>query len=128
MDPNQPIGLTEELATLAREVRDHGGSHSQLFRLSELVLKHLESCEADLAQMRLDLARAERALLTSRDIGIAMGILMTRRGIDRDSAFGVLRRSSQDSQVKIRDLAVEFLRSGRLTGSESGKAEAMRRA
>ena len=43
---------------------------------------------------------------TSRDvIGQAKGILMQRRGITADEAFDVLRRASQDLNVKLADLA-----------------------
>ena len=42
----------------------------------------------------------------SRDvIGQAKGILMERRGLSADEAFDTLRRTSQDLNVKLRDLA-----------------------
>ncbi|GLZ47712.1 hypothetical protein Acsp06_38970 [Actinomycetospora sp. NBRC 106375] len=44
--------------------------------------------------------------LESRDIiGQAKGILMERRGLPADQAFDVLRRASQDLNVKLRDVA-----------------------
>ncbi|MEJ2889689.1 GAF and ANTAR domain-containing protein [Actinomycetospora aeridis] len=44
--------------------------------------------------------------LDSRDIiGQAKGILMERRGLDAGAAFDVLRRASQDLNVKLRDVA-----------------------
>jgi GAF domain-containing protein len=44
--------------------------------------------------------------LQSRDvIGQAKGILMERRGASADEAFDILRRASQDLNVKIRDIA-----------------------
>ncbi|HEY2192782.1 MAG TPA: GAF and ANTAR domain-containing protein [Actinomycetospora sp.] len=44
--------------------------------------------------------------LQSRDvIGQAKGILMQRRGADADEAFDILRRASQDLNIKIRDIA-----------------------
>ncbi|NMO88504.1 GAF and ANTAR domain-containing protein [Actinomycetospora sp. TBRC 11914] len=44
--------------------------------------------------------------LQSRDvIGQAKGILMERRGASADEAFDVLRRASQDLNIKIRDIA-----------------------
>ena len=44
--------------------------------------------------------------LQSRDvIGQAKGILMERRGADADEAFDILRRASQDLNIKIRDIA-----------------------
>ena len=47
-----------------------------------------------------------RTALDSRDvIGQAKGILMERRGLPADQAFDVLRRASQDLNVKLRDVA-----------------------
>jgi GAF domain-containing protein len=47
-----------------------------------------------------------RRALDSRDvIGQAKGILMARRGISAAEAFGVLRRTSQEMNVKLRELA-----------------------
>lgn len=59
-------------------------------------------------------AGLEVALAGCRDIGVAIGVLMTRRNLSRDAAFDVLRRASQHSQVKLRDVAAGFLQSGRL--------------
>lgn len=47
-----------------------------------------------------------RRAIESRDIiGQAKGILMHRRGVSADEAFGILRRVSQDLNVKLADLA-----------------------
>jgi hypothetical protein len=46
-----------------------------------------------------------RALDTRDVIGQAKGILMQRRGISADEAFDLLRRTSQDLNVKLADLA-----------------------
>ncbi|HEY0450847.1 GAF and ANTAR domain-containing protein [Actinophytocola sp.] len=47
-----------------------------------------------------------RRALDSRDaIGQAKGILMARRAISAEEAFDLLRRTSQDVNVKLRDLA-----------------------
>ena len=44
--------------------------------------------------------------IASRDmIGQAKGILMARRGLSPEEAFDVLRRTSQDINVKLVDLA-----------------------
>jgi GAF domain-containing protein len=57
----------------------------------------------EVAELRsTQLAEAVR----SRDvIGQAKGILMERRGLTADEAFDTLRRTSQDLNVKLRDLA-----------------------
>ena len=47
-----------------------------------------------------------RRAIESRDIiGQAKGILMNRRGVGADEAFAILRRVSQDLNVKLADLA-----------------------
>jgi ANTAR domain/GAF domain len=47
-----------------------------------------------------------RQALDSRDvIGQAKGILMQRRGLDADEAFDLLRRTSQDLNIKLAELA-----------------------
>lgn len=64
-------------------------------------------------------AGLEAALAGSRDIGAAIGVLMVRRTIGRAAAFDVLRRASQHSQVKLRDVAAGFLQTGRLPDDAS---------
>ena len=59
-----------------------------------------EVTRAQLRQVQLHRA------IDSRDvIGQAKGILMARRGIDSDEAFDILRRTSQDLNVKLIELA-----------------------
>lgn len=47
-------------------------------------------------------------------IGIAQGILMERFTIDKDQAFSVLRRYSQDHNMKLRAVATTVATTGRL--------------
>lgn len=57
-------------------------------------------------------AHLERALLNRREIGIAMGVLMTRHKIDRDQAFDLLRVASQHSNRKLAEIATEVADTG----------------
>lgn len=59
-----------------------------------------------------DLERSQlRTAIASRDvIGQAKGILMARRGLSAEEAFDVLRRTSQDINVKLVDLATTVAR------------------
>lgn len=50
------------------------------------------------------------AIATREAIGKAIGILMEREGIDDDAAFGMLRTASQNSNLKLRDIAEELVR------------------
>ncbi len=51
----------------------------------------------------------ERALATRTKIGQAVGILMHRYAISSDQAFGLLRRTSQQQNIKIVSLAVDLV-------------------
>lgn len=58
----------------------------------------------------------ETALENRTLIGQAEGILMERFSIDAVTAFAVLRRASQQSQVKIRELAEQLVQNGDISG------------
>jgi AmiR/NasT family two-component response regulator len=51
----------------------------------------------------------QAALATSRTVSTAIGILMNRYGISNDAAFAHLRRVSQESNRKLRDIAAEMV-------------------
>lgn len=65
------------------------------------------------ASVALASARQEAALAQAVDarklVGQAMGILMERFDIDADRAFAVLRRYSQDTNTKLRDVAQQLI-------------------
>jgi hypothetical protein len=56
----------------------------------------------------------EKALTNSRDIGVALGVLMSAYKVTRDQAFDLLRMASQQSQRKLADLALEVGDTGAL--------------
>lgn len=77
------------------------------------------SVDDRLAQAGLDLAAARaqvdelaRALQSSRQIGMAMGILMERHRLAPDRAFQVLRQLSQRRNVKLREVADAIVEPG----------------
>ena len=63
-------------------------------------------------------ARHEESLALAVDarklVGQAMGILMERHNIDSDAAFAVLRRYSQDTNIKLRDVAQQVIETRKL--------------
>ena len=78
-----------------------------------------EDAAAKLARACTDLAAAtahaeelQRALLSSRPIGMAMGILMERHRLTVEQAFDCLRDLSQRRNVKVRDLAEQLIYTG----------------
>lgn len=56
----------------------------------------------------------EEALRSSREIGIAIGVLMNRGKIAQDEAFDRLRRSSQHLHRKLREIAADVVETGEL--------------
>jgi AmiR/NasT family two-component response regulator len=63
--------------------------------------------------------RQLRTALDSRDvIGQAKGILMERYRLTPDGAFALLARASQDTNVKLREVATELCRTGSLPGHD----------
>jgi hypothetical protein len=55
-----------------------------------------------------------RALLSNREIGVAIGILMATHQISRDDALGLLRIASQHTNRKLADIASEVADAGEL--------------
>ena len=84
--------------------RPHAFSSEDVARAEEL---------AGMAGIALRLARRlghlEQALQTRDVIGQGQGIVMERYGLDSDHALSFLRRTSQASQVRVRDLAQELV-------------------
>lgn len=66
------------------------------------------------ADREVDLANLRTALTTRDVIGQAKGILMHARRVTDDEAFDLLRRASQDRNVKLREVAAEVARTGTL--------------
>lgn len=65
----------------------------------------------------------EEALKSSRTIGAAIGIIMENRNLGEDQAFAVLKQASQDSNRKIRDIALELVQAAdaaRIRKSDAG--------
>jgi GAF domain-containing protein len=85
------------------------------FDAEQIAFAHLFARHAAVA---LAAARHEETLHEAIDartlIGQAQGILMERFGIDADKAFEVLRRYSQDRNVKLRGVAEQIVESRKL--------------
>lgn len=57
-----------------------------------------------------------QALETRHEIGEAMGILMERYGLTEDKAFKVLKKASQDHNIKLREVARQICKTGEKPG------------
>jgi len=61
-----------------------------------------------------------RAVAARRRVGLAQGILMTRRQLTAGQAFALLKRESQNTHVKLRTIAQRVIQTGDLpVGTES---------
>lgn len=74
---------------------------SRINSVLELAIARFEQHQS----MRSELDRARLRLSDSRDIEKAKGLLMKRRGIDEDTAFGLLRRMAMERQQRIGEVA-----------------------
>ncbi|HTT91377.1 MAG TPA: GAF and ANTAR domain-containing protein [Acidimicrobiales bacterium] len=85
-------------------------------RAKGVVLAGLAGVALSLAQARdQDVRQAENlrhALVTRELVGQAQGILMEREHITADQAFGILRRASQNLNVKLREVAQDLVDTG----------------
>jgi hypothetical protein len=67
-----------------------------------------------------EVVQLRAALVTNRRISMAMGILMRDRNLNEDGAFAVLRRISQDSNRKLRDVAEDVIHHRRIPPGSEG--------
>ncbi len=64
------------------------------------------------AAYRDKMAHIQRALDSNREIGTAMGILMATSKVTRDTAFALLRSTSQNGNRKLLDIAADVVDTG----------------
>jgi AmiR/NasT family two-component response regulator len=57
-----------------------------------------------------DAATLRRGLASNRAIGKAVGMLMVQNDVSEHDAFDMLRRTSQDTNIKVSDIAAEVAR------------------
>jgi ANTAR domain-containing protein len=82
-------------------------------RTARVLVAHVAPALA-LVRERDKTAHLQRALESSREIGVAIGVLMTRHNVTREQAFDMLRVASQHSQRKLFDIAAEVGDTGTL--------------
>jgi AmiR/NasT family two-component response regulator len=59
---------------------------------------------------REEIEQLRRALGSSREIGVAIGIVMITYGIDHDAAVEWLKRQSNETNVKLSALCADLVR------------------
>jgi GAF domain-containing protein len=99
-------------------------STARVFDDDDIALAHVFAQHASVA---LAVAKREKGLRQAIDarhlIGQAQGILMERYGLNADKAFAVLRRYSQDNNVKLRVVAERIISTRRLPGASADSAD-----
>ncbi|GAB2642783.1 GAF and ANTAR domain-containing protein [Kribbella swartbergensis] len=85
------------------------------FSVDDVAIAHILARHASVA---VATARNEATMAQAVDarklVGQAMGILMERYGVDGDRAFAILKRYSQDTNTKLRDVAQQLIDTRRL--------------
>lgn len=123
------LGVASALAVELTDVDDRRiGSinvywtHARRFTADEIAFANIFARHAALALSRsLDEARLNLALDSRKLIGQAQGMLMERYNLDESQAFEVLRRYSQDHNLKLRLVAEHLIATRQLPGSEAIK-------
>jgi AmiR/NasT family two-component response regulator len=72
----------------------------------------LATARGDLAAATAHAQQLERALVSNRRIGMAMGILIERHRCTEEQAFDRLRDLSQRGNIKLRDVAEQLIYTG----------------
>jgi hypothetical protein len=72
-------------------------------------------------------AQLERALVTARVIGAAIGILMESRKVSQDQAFAMLREASSRANRSVREIAAAIVE-GQAPSPETHACAAVRRS
>jgi hypothetical protein len=70
--------------------------------------------QEQLLEARERIGHLETALASNRRIGIAIGIVMAGHQVTDEAAFELLRRRSQETNRKLRDVAEEVIYTGAL--------------
>lgn len=84
-----------------------------LLRLYATVARSAIAAARQYARARDLTAQLHRALETRAVIDQAIGVLMTRRGVPADQAFAELSRWSQNTNIKLRDIAAQLVKNPR---------------
>jgi AmiR/NasT family two-component response regulator len=74
--------------------------------------EELANARGDLAAATVHAEHLQRALVSNRQIGMAMGILMERHRLTQEQAFERLRDLSMRGNVKLRDVAERIIYTG----------------
>ena len=97
-------------ADTAQERADVAETRADQMQADSLLDRELiAQLQADGVLSRDHVAQLQKALLSSRHIGAAVGILMATRRVTQDEALAILKETSQRSNRKLHDVATELV-------------------
>jgi hypothetical protein len=101
---NRVIGGREKDGAIARPTRD-----------ASIAGDHFEFKNKELALLEREVDGLKAALASRTVIGIALGIIIEREHVTEPEAFQILKRMSQHTNVKLRDVAAQIARDAQAT-------------
>jgi hypothetical protein len=102
------------LGAIALGVSPYRALDDDYLAFFDLIAQQVSTLVTDAAYAEDRVADLERALASNRQIGAAVGILMQSRKLTQPEAFELLRRTSQNLNRKLRDVADEVVLTGAL--------------
>ena len=102
---NRVIGGREKDGAMARPTRGD----------ASIAGDHFEFNNKELALLEKEVDGLKAALASRTVIGIALGIIIEREHVTEPEAFQILRRMSQHTNVKLRDVAAQIARDAQAT-------------
>ena len=111
-----PDDQARELAERVAAARARAAELADTFAVSrsgyDAAMERATTLGEQLAVAKRHVANLEKALSTSRCIGMAVGIVMERRGVTSSAAWDLLRQISQRRNRKLRDVAEHIVFTG----------------
>jgi ANTAR domain-containing protein/GAF domain-containing protein len=104
------LPLDRERAGALNLFSDRANAFDELSVECALVLGAFATVATNAVAQGEDVASLRRGLASSRAIGKAIGMLMVLNDVSDDDAFGMLRRTSQETNVKLADVAADIVR------------------
>ena len=97
------------------------GIHGGQFKIPSFDLEERDALERKVTLLSDALTNLEGALEHSRDIGVAMGIMMASEHVTRECAWDMLRMVSQHQNRKLYLVAADVVETGELPVARSPK-------
>ena len=90
----------------------------EVVQMGELFAAHIATVLGHARQLE----NLSAALTTRKVIGMALGLVMARHGLDEDTAFAYLTRVSATTETKLRDVAADIVGPAHPPGRRDGRA------